>query len=127
MRDKPVSLDNGRTKPSRDRLVTTHGIAIHIYRILLGAPEILFGFIGLTLPTPLLHGGEMFLFLVSLSGRLSALAADQNRGANDEAAPLKIVHAVNYKSNGGHCNRVRCAQHNHLHSTLGVGRWALGV
>ena len=106
MRDKPVSLNNGRTELSRARLVTAHGIAIHIYRIFLSVPEMLVGFIGRTLPVPLLHGGEMFPFLVSLSGRLSALAADQNRSANDEADPLKIVHAVNYKSNGGCCGGV---------------------
>ena len=106
MRDKPVSLNNGQTEPFRDRLVTAHGIAIHVYRIFLSVPEILFGFVGRTLPVPLLHGGEMFPFLVSLRGGLSALAADQNRGANDEADPLKIVHAVNYKSNGGCCGGV---------------------
>jgi hypothetical protein len=79
-------------KPACGRLVTAHGIAVHIYRILLGAPEILFGFIGLTLPTPLLHGCETFPFLVSLPYGSSALAADYKSGTNDQANELKMAH-----------------------------------
>ncbi len=94
-------MNNGRTEPSRDRLVTTHRIAIHIYRTFLSTPEILLGFICRALLIPLLHRHQMFPFLVPLSCRLGALATGQNRGANNEANPLKIVHAVNRKSNGG--------------------------
>jgi hypothetical protein len=76
----------------RGHLVTTHGIAIHIYRILLRAPEILFRFIRLGLLAPLLQGGETFPFLVSLPYRLSALAADNKSGTNDQTNELKMPH-----------------------------------
>jgi hypothetical protein len=75
-------LEQWRARRARP-LVTTHRIAIHIYRILLGAPQILFRFIGLRLLVPLLDGCEAFPFLVSLPYRLRALAADNKSGAND--------------------------------------------
>ena len=62
------------TQNLEGRLIAPHGIAILVYRILLGTPEILFAFIGLSLPL-LLDRSEAFSLLISHPGRFDGFAA----------------------------------------------------
>jgi hypothetical protein len=90
--------------PKRDdsehRLVMAHRVAIHVDRILLGAPEILVGFIGLRLSPLLLYGGEPFSLLISHAGRFDSFAADEEHSASHQANELKMLHIGLYNELG---------------------------
>ena len=79
---------------SKFPLVTTRGVAVLVYDILLGIPEVLLRFIWLlVLPLPL-QGGEAFGFLGSPARRIRALAAGEESGASDQANELKVLHTA---------------------------------
>jgi len=84
-------------------LVTSHRIAIHIYRILLSPPEILLGFIRLRLLSLLLQRRKAFPFLVSHASCLRRFAANKNRGATNNADESKLHIFQSYNESGPSC------------------------
>jgi hypothetical protein len=85
-------VSNFDIRYSEFSLVTTRGVAVPVYDILLGIPEVLLRFIWLlVLPLPL-QGGEAFGFLVSPARRVGALATGEESGASDQANQLEVLH-----------------------------------
>ena len=75
-------------------LVTTRGVAVLVYDILFGIPEVLLRFIWLlVLPLPL-QGGEAFGFLVSPARRIGALAASEKDRADHHRNKIKMFQRI---------------------------------